>query len=61
MSCLTRNQKKEKISTDVVNTKTIMSLTKDLNNDDLTVENIDSLYEAVLIAFNKNKEGRRFT
>ena len=41
--------------------KTIMSLTKDLNNDDLTVEDIDSLYEAVLIAFNKNKEGRRFS
>ena len=41
--------------------KTIMSLTKDLNDDDLTVEDIDSLYEGVLIAFNKNKEGRRFS
>ena len=40
--------------------KAIMSLTKDLNNDNLTVEDIDSLYEAVLIAFNKNKEGKRF-
>ena len=41
--------------------KTIMSLTKSLNGDMLTENDIDSLYEASLIAFNKNKEGKTFT
>ena len=40
--------------------KTIMSLTNDLNNDNLTVEDIDSLYEAEPIAFNKTKEGLEY-
>ena len=38
--------------------KKIMSLTKSLNGDVLNEEDIDSLYDATLIAFNKNKEGK---
>jgi len=41
--------------------KSIISLTKNLNSKDLNEDDIDSLYEASLIAFNKNKEGRVFT
>ena len=41
--------------------KKIMSLTKSLNGDVLNEEDIDSLYDATLIAFNKNKEGKQFT
>lgn len=41
--------------------KTIMSLTKSLNGDVLSETDIDSLYDATLIAFNKNKEGKHFT
>lgn len=41
--------------------KKIMSLTKSLSAEELTEEDIESLYEAAFIAFNKNKEGRKFT
>ena len=41
--------------------KKIMSLTKSLNGDVLSEEDIDSLYDATLIAFNKNKEGKQFS
>ena len=41
--------------------KVLLSLTKRLDNKNLTEEDIDSLYEAASIAFNKNKEGRKFT
>lgn len=41
--------------------KKIMTLTKNLNGESLSDEDIDSLYEAVAIAFNKNKEGRKFS
>lgn len=41
--------------------KKIMELTKNLNNESLSDEDIDALYEAASIAFNKNKEGKSFT
>ena len=40
--------------------KTILSLTKGMNKDNISDQDIDSLYEAALIAFNKNKEGKTF-
>lgn len=39
----------------------ILELTKSINNNDLTESDIDNLYEACLLAFNKNKEQRKFT
>lgn len=41
--------------------KTLLSLTKSIKNEILTEEDIDRLYEAALIAFNKNKENRKFS
>ena len=41
--------------------KTILSLTKNMNKDNINDQDIDKLYEAALIAFNKNKENRTFT
>lgn len=41
--------------------KTILSLTKSLNKENLSDTDIDNLYEAVLIAFNKNKEQKTFS
>lgn len=41
--------------------KKILSLTKSVKNNNLTEEDIDSLYEAAEIAISKNKEGRKFT
>lgn len=40
--------------------KKILELTKCMNNDDLTEDDIEKLYEACLLAFNKNKEKREF-
>ena len=41
--------------------KKVVSLTKGINNESLSEEDIDNLYEAVEIALNKNKENRTFT
>lgn len=41
--------------------KSILSLTKNMNKENLSDEDIDKIYEALLIAFNKNKEGKIFT
>lgn len=41
--------------------KRIMALTKNITSEKLSDEDIDSLYEAASIAFNKNKEGKIFT
>jgi len=41
--------------------KSLVSLTKNLNSKELNENDIDTLYEASLIAFNKNKEGKVFT
>lgn len=40
--------------------KSLLSLTKNMNKENLTDEDIDGLYEAASIAFNKNKEGKTF-
>ena len=41
--------------------KVLLNLTKKVDSKNLTEEDMDALYEAALIAFNKNKEGRTFT
>ena len=41
--------------------KTILSLTKNMNAESMSETDIDNLYEAASIAFNKNKEGKKFT
>lgn len=41
--------------------KILLSLTKKVDSKNLTEEDMDALYEAALIAFNKNKERRTFT
>lgn len=41
--------------------KALLSLTKNMSNDSLKEEDIDKLYEAAFIAFNKNKEGKTFS
>lgn len=41
--------------------KVLLSLTKKIDSQNLKEEDLDALYEAALIAFNKNKEGRTFT
>lgn len=40
--------------------KKILSLTKNMNKEEISETDIDSLYEAAIIAFNKNKEGKKF-
>lgn len=40
--------------------KSILSLTKNMNKEELSDEDIDKIYEAAEIAFNKNKEGKTF-
>lgn len=41
--------------------KKILSLTKTINKENLSDNDIDALYEAALIAFNKNKENKVFS
>ena len=41
--------------------KSILSLTKNMNKESLSDDDIDKIYEALLIAFNKNKEGKIFS
>lgn len=41
--------------------KSILSLTKNMNKESLSDDDIDKIYEALLIAFNKNKEGKTFS
>lgn len=41
--------------------KKIVSLTKNINEQNFSEEDIDSLYEAAEIALSKNKEGKTFT
>ena len=41
--------------------KKVLSLTKNINEQNIDDSDIDNLYEAAEIAFSKNKEGRTFT
>lgn len=40
--------------------KKVLSLTKNVNGQDLDDSDIDNLYEAAEIALSKNKEGKKF-
>lgn len=41
--------------------KKILSLTKSMNDNNLSENDIDNLYDAAEIALSKNKEGKTFT
>ena len=41
--------------------KNILLLTKNLNKENLSDDDKDKIYEALVMAFNKNKEGKVFT